>query len=340
MKKEQKHITEEQIMSYLLGEASMEQNSQMEFWLAHSEANKQYFEQIEELWINTEKINPKPIVVNIDAAWKNVSEQIEQKNTKKVVFFTNKNIVIKSFTIAASVILLVGLFLIFNKKSPQMLSISSSTEILIDTISDGSIISLNKNSKLTFPEEFSKNKRIVKLEGEAFFDIKRNETKPFIIEANGAYIQVLGTSFNVRTDTVSKEVIVYVKTGKVRLYFIDNNNDTSDTYLTAGEKGFINKQRGKAAKDTVNNTKEQANEIFWFNKILIFDDTKLADVVNILEKKYKVTIIIADHSLKNEILNTSFENESIEQILEIISITFNASFSKENNTFTLQHENN
>ena len=85
MKKEQKHITEEQIMSYLLGEASMEQNSQMEFWLAHSEANKQYFE---EMKANADPVikgsmeqlaygTPMPTIPEMRAVWDSIRPHLE-----------------------------------------------------------------------------------------------------------------------------------------------------------------------------------------------------------------------------------------------------------------------
>ncbi len=341
MKNEKEHINDDLLMAYLLGEVNVMQIFEIELWINNSQENKVHFQEIEKIWLKTGKLSPKPVFVDVDKAWNKISNKIDEKKT--INFNSRRKTVMQfSFGIAASLIIILGIFFIykFNIQEVEMLTLVNTKNILTDTISDGTIISLNKNSKLTYPEKFSGDERRIKLEGEAFFDVKRNDEKPFIIETNEGYIQVLGTSFNVRTDTISKEVIVYVKTGKVRLYFVDNKNDTSDVYLTAGEKGILNKQKRKAAKDTFSNTKEQANEIFWVNKTLIFDDTKLSDVINILEKKYKVNIEIYNADLNNEILNTSFEDETIEQILEIISITFNASFSKENNTFILKNENN
>jgi len=338
MKNEKKHINDDLLVAYLLGEVSDTQIFEIELWINNSQENKAHFQEIEKLWLQTGNLSPKPVFVDVENAWNKVSNKIDNKTVK--FSFGRKTAIQFSFGIAASIIIILGIFFIykFNNQPVEMITLTNTENILTDTISDGTIISLNKKSQITYPKQFSGNERRIKLEGEAFFDVKRNEEKPFIIETNQGYIQVLGTSFNVRTDTVSKEVVVYVKSGKVRLYFIDNKNDTSDVFLTAGEKGFIRNK--KASKEITENTKEQANEIFWFNKTLIFDDTKLSEVVNILEKKYKVNIKISDPDLNNEILNTSFENETIEQILEIISITFNASYTKENNTFIIKNENN
>ena len=223
----------------------------------------------------------------------------------------------------------------FNK-SIEMLTLINTENILTDTISDGTIIHLNKNSELIYPSDFKDNKRKVILKGEAFFDVKPDKEKPFIIETEIGYIEVLGTSFNVKANPEDEQIIVYVKSGKVKLYSINEIGDSSYIFLTAGEKGFISKKTGIAQKDTLIKSKEQINEIFWLNKKLIFDDTKLINVVKVLEKKYQVRIEIADNKLFDEIINTSFEDESIDQILEIISLTFGITYTKENNIYIMQ----
>ena len=345
MKNNNEHINDNLLIAYLLGELNTEQNMEIKSWLHESSKNQAYFEEIEKLWLETNEIKPKPVSVDIDDAWNKVSEKIEnvinqRSKTRNIKFINKQKKILKySLGVAASFIFLFGLFLIYKNlnKPVEMLTISTE-HILTDTISDGTIITLNKKSKLIYPKEFEKNKRQVTLEGEAFFEVMHNPKKPFVIEANGAYIQVLGTSFNVKANPEDEKIIVYVKTGKVRLYTVNETNDTSNIFLTAGEKGFINKKTGEALIDSISKPKEQINEIFWLNKKLIFDDTKLIDVVKVLEKKYKVNIEIIDKELFDKILNTSFENETIEQVLEIISLTFNIKYSKENNVFLIKFE--
>ena len=82
---------------------------------------------------------------------------------------------------------------------------------------DGSIVTLNRNSKLIFPKHFTKNVREVTITGEAFFDVKPNTSKPFIINAGNVQVKVLGTSFNVCAYPGTETVEVVVESGKVQV---------------------------------------------------------------------------------------------------------------------------
>ena len=85
------------------------------------------------------------------------------------------------------------------------------------TLPDGSVVALNSNSKLVFPKQFNGDTREVTIEGEAFFDVKPNPEKPFIINAGKAQIKVVGTSFNVSAYPETETLEVVVKTGKVQV---------------------------------------------------------------------------------------------------------------------------
>ena len=121
--------------------------------------------------------------------------------------------------------------------------------LLID-LPDGSKIYLNRNSELSYRENFGKNKRDVKLTGEAFFEISPDAIKPFIIDAGKASVKVVGTSFNVITNNTESAVEVFVITGKVIL------SDKSGSQSIALEPGYIgtidSKKSGKSLNDNPN----------------------------------------------------------------------------------------
>ncbi len=337
MKKNIEHTTDEKIMLYLLDEINDSQKLDFENWLNKSKKNKEYFEQIKNTWGATKKVSKTNFLdsekvpdFNTNVAWNKVSNKINfQENRTRQ--FKAKRKIFYSIGIVATLLILVGIWTVFfnSNKEKEMLSFETLDSVSTNMLADGSIITLNKNAKLEYPKEFSKDKRNVKLEGEAFFDISYDKEKPFIIEMNYAYIQVIGTSFNIKANPEDEQISVLVKTGKVKLFTIDSVSlDTSFVILVAGDKGVVNKTHKKPSKIENTKVKENENDLFWKNKKLVFDKMDLKSVVKILEKNYNISVKIANKEKENLLLTTSFENNSIDEILNIISLTFNLNIEK------------
>jgi len=335
MKNNNQNITDDILMAYLLGELANEQINTIELWLNESENNTKYLDDLEKVWLQTKNLNPKPITVDIDKAWKNVEAKIIETKTIKLESKT-RNLIWYSYRIAAIFILMFGIFgiyKIFNNKS-NIKTLASTNTCITDTLSDGSIVDLNANSQISFPENFDNNQRLVKLDGEAYFKITHNPEQPFVIDANGGFVQVVGTQFNVNTKTENKTIEVFVEAGIVKLYNLNKNTqDTMSVLLTKGEKGFIDKTTGIPHK--IENKEDNKNDLYWKNKILNFEATKLLEVAKTLEKIYDVKIELSD-SIKNLPLTTTYEGENIEQILDIIKLTFNLKITKKDNNYIIE----
>jgi ferric-dicitrate binding protein FerR (iron transport regulator) len=334
MKNNNQNITDDLLMAYLLGELADEHINEIEVWLSLSEENSNYLDELEKVWLESGNLIPKPVVVDIDKAWSRVEAKIFQ-DKKIIPLKKTRNLLWFSYRIAAVFIIsfgIFGLYKIFNSK-PEIQTLASLENTLIDTLSDGSIISLNKNSKLSFPDEFEGEQRIVNLEGEAFFEIAHNEEQPFIIDANGGFIQVVGTQFNVKADSNEKLIQVYVEGGIVKLYnILPNSSDTISVLLTKGEKGIIDKNTGKPEK--LQKSEESSNDLFWKYKVLNFNSTKLDDAVKTLEKIFDVKFEISENA-KNLPLTATFEGDSLNQILEVIKLTFNLKISENNKIYRI-----
>jgi len=179
-----------------------------------------------------------------DPAWEKVKSRIHQ--TDKPVS-SRKQILNPLFRIAAAIVLAILLFsggyLAFIRpgSSVEILEISSTDQILKTfTLPDGTLVSLNSGTKLQYPRKFKSDTREVKIQGEAFFQVKPNKNKPFIIHAGKAEIKVLGTSFNVNAYPDNKLVEVIVETGKVQvLNKIAETMPTKELILTPGDKGTL-----------------------------------------------------------------------------------------------------
>jgi len=339
MKNNNQNITDDLLMAYLLGELADELVNEVELWLNESEENMKYFDELEKVWLESKNLNPKPIVVDIDKAWQKIENKIIE--TKTIILESKtktRNLIWYSYRIAAVLILMFGIFgiyKIFNSK-PEIMVLASTTNSIIDTLSDGSIINLNKNSEISYPENFDDNQRLVKLAGEAYFQIALNPEQPFVIDANGGFIQVVGTKFNVNTNSENNNIEVFVEEGIVKIFNINQNSqDTVSVLLTKGEKGIINKKTGKPEK--LENLVENSNDLYWKYKTLNFNSTKLSEAVETLEKIFDVKIEISD-SAKNLPLTATFENDSLNQILEVIKLTFNLKITENNEIYKIDVE--
>lgn len=339
MNKLPENITYELIISYLKKETTNEESLLIEVWANTSTENKNYFNDLKNLWIETGKLNPAPIGVNIDAAWEKLSSRIESKENKAIT--SNKqrvNPFIKTLLKVAAIIIpaiaIISFYLFSNKELIQI-DIVTTNNNLQKQLSDGSIININAHSKLTYPEKFDSKLREVNLSGEAFFEISPNKYKPFIIHYKDANVKVVGTSFNVNTN--NNKVEVFVKTGKVLLYCVSSNsNNTNLVTLVAGDNGILDLKTKKAyKKDTPNE-----NDIFWYTKTLFFDKAELSEVIKILQKSYNVNIVLKNKELNKLRLSTTFKDQNIESILNIISASFNLKVSKNNSTYEIDGESN
>jgi len=180
------------------------------------------------------------------------------------------------------------------------------------SLTDGTIISLAKDSKLIYPKEFIDSKRIVKLEGKAFFDVKRDETKPFLIETNQANVEVLGTSFDL--EDAGSEVTLIVKTGKVA--FSDKSTEKKFK-VSAGESARLDVARNTFIKTTGKDKFDNDGEIIWGAKRITFKNVALVEIVDFVADWKNIEIIWeATEEMKSNSRVTSFEaNKSLTEIL-------------------------
>ncbi len=336
MDKKTTNINEILLMSYLLKETDFEQTKEVEKWLNASEKNINEFNKLKQTWSAAGRLSPMPVAVDTNVAWNKINSKInfyDDKSTKKINL--GKNLFRTILKIAAVFVFLIGgisAYMMLKKPDIQKIALKSFDIKIVDTLTDGSIVSLNKNSQLTYNKKFNKNARETELIGEAFFDIKINSKKPFFIKVKDGNIKVTGTSFNVNTNKKNQNTEVFVKNGTVYLFNVNQQNDTFSIMLSSGEKGTFNSETGKPEmlKPKI------VNDMYWINNIIIFDNVKLYKATETLENIFQISIIFEDKEIKNLTYSATFSNDSIEQIIEIITNTFNLKVSKNDNIYTLK----
>ena len=231
--------------------------------------------------------------------------------------------------IAASVLVAMGLgWLIYVQNFAKQELILTSNEIIVTKeLADGSSVSLNKNSQLTYPEKFVEGQREVSLKGEAYFEVTPDPEKPFIVTTQEVQIQVLGTSFNVEAYEEKDSVVVSVDEGIVAVLF-----EKSNVQVNAGEMAVFVRSTMHLTEST--EITVGANS-FWKTKRLSFEGSTLNEVIASVEEVYEVKIYLDTVKLGTCRISVDFEDESVENILEVISATLDLDLNIQGNKYFL-----
>ncbi|CAH0994568.1 hypothetical protein EMA8858_00678 [Emticicia aquatica] len=313
-------INDDLLGKFLAQETDAHESALVENWLKQNEANQKELDDYRFIWQQVSSLKEEK-TVNVDAAWNKIKPKINSsKEAKTATFIPKKSKFFTPTSIAAGITLLIGmgiLAILLNQKNVETISLKTQNNTLEKTLPDGSVVFLNANTSLNYSTDFQQDTRNVNLIGEAFFKVQHNDKKPFIIQANGSDIKVLGTSFNVRA--YDKNVKVSVETGKVQF-----KNKTQQTLLIKGEEAQF-----EAKMDTIRKiTMVDKNVFSYKTKIFTFENSSLEHVINILEESYHTKIILKNNHIKSCRLTTTFNNETLPNALNIIAETLNLKVSE------------
>lgn len=320
------NMNDDLLVKYLVGETDADENAAVEFWLKADEKNLNYYNGFKKIWEDSLLIAAENKTIDEDAAWKRLQNRIQDKD---VQVLTPKKSSVYWLRIAASILLISTLgwlgYSYFENKSNTLIQIYASNSTLNDTLPDGTTVTLNKNSSLSYTSKFKGKTRPVTLKGEAFFNVSPDKTKPFIITINDVTVQVVGTSFNVKNK--NGKTTVDVETGIVK---VSKNKDQVE--LRHGEKVVIADHKPELLKSR---SKGRLYN-YYRNKELVCDETSLQELVEALNEIYNVNIIIKNPSLKEKPLTTVFKDQSLDQVLEVIQETFRIEIERKNNQILLE----
>ncbi len=208
--------------------------------------------------------------------------------------------------------------------------VNTSTTPLRIRLEDGSIITLEKNSKLSYPTHFAADKREVFLSGNAFFNVHKNPKKPFYVYANEVVTKVLGTSFRIQAFENEKQVLVNVKTGRVAV-FKQNRIDLTDPET----KGLIVLPNQQAVFSRVDESLkrrlvEEPLPVITTQQVekLYLEDQPVIAVFKLIEQRYGIKMLYNEDLLESCIITTSLGNESLYDKLDVICKTIGASYKE------------
>ncbi len=192
------------------------------------------------------------------------------------------------------------------------------------TLTDGTKIRLNEKSSLTVPETWSKVDRVVKLEGEGYFEVVKNQPQKFIVEVNGASVVVLGTKFNVKSDAPANNVQVAVVEGKVALQSREGEQSVS-VQLAKDDFGLLQLSTNRI---TIEKTRA-VNHLSWMSNRLTYSGETLNQVSQQLEHLFGADIDFGSERLKRLELTANFEKSDLETTISTIAKTFDIRYEIE-----------
>lgn len=325
----------------ITGNINESEKTQLNNWLDKSEINRNQFEELKKIWIDTSPVKA-PQLPDIDKEWNNLNRKLELLNADKkikksywdeIIFF------VKSFTLPGwkpaivSLIIFICIiagYYLLSRETPQQQFVNIYTlnkEHRKIQLPDGSTVILNSGSSIKYASPFGKSSREVYMTGEAFFEVTKNSI-PFNIFSSNAKISVLGTQFDVWARDGKTRVIV--KEGKVK--FARLNKVLEGVNLTANQTSIINENSNPTAP------KEIDSQFFlgWMNGKLIFDRTPLNEVVKELERRYNIKIILDGDSLSKNTISGSFNNYGADTVLSMICLALNLKYEQQSGHYLIE----
>ncbi|MBO9153480.1 FecR family protein [Chitinophaga sp. GCM10012297] len=231
---------------------------------------------------------------------------------------------------AAMLVLVFGLQFLL-RKTPEKLESGIRGEITVSNtttgmhkqlLPDSSVVWLSPNSQLEYSQQFSGDKRQVRLTGEAFFQVREDARRPFIIYSNGIVTKVLGTSFRIRSfEKTSTEVAV--ATGKVSVAI--EGNKRSEMILLPDQHVTYEPGDQRLARDS----SAAASMAIWKKAGLSFTNTPVSEVIKKLNRQFGVQITLKDKSTENYSLNADFTDQNLPDILEMMQTSLNITYELE-----------
>lgn len=303
---------DQNIAKYLSGELEDKNIEHMERDLMNDREKEQQMKDFTRLWEKSSEIG------NYDSL--NINEDWEKVRTKMGFRPHAKRIPLRKYALRIAAILILALGLTYflstlintvpEQNSFEYIQVASANQTKLVTLPDNSEITLNENSKIIYNNNFGVNNRDLILEGEAYFEVHRNEEIPFKVFVDNSTVEVLGTSFNI--NSFKNNVRVSVTSGKVAFYETAEKNNRIE--LVKDEQSEYN---GK--NHLFGEKKSHApNAITWKTGALKFNDESYSEVFDYLEQYFDAKIVVETNQISTRTIgDIEFRlDDSLSEILE------------------------
>lgn len=306
------------IIAHLDGELKGGELKRLSEWVSRSDENAGYYAKIKDLW--EASVADASRIAETETEWSRFLLKVSGEVKSNIFSFnTNMQIFYRFAAILVLGVLIGGLVVKYSAKQDSLFitSVAPKGSVSQMILADSTLVYLNAGSELRYSPETKQNKREVFLKGEAWFDVKKNPKKPFVVHTPYYLVRVTGTNFNVKAYEADSEITTTLEEGEVKISSSENLKMEKEITLLPGEQLVFNKN----SKEMV--IKEVDTKLFtsWKDNKLMFLKMSFGDLIILLERKYGVEIKVDNPDILNYHYTGTIKNESILEILEIIKHT-------------------
>jgi ferric-dicitrate binding protein FerR (iron transport regulator) len=317
-------VPEQLVKRFMMGKLSVSEEKILLDWIDQSPQHEDLFRKEQK---RLSLIVSETQDTNVDEQWRQLSVKIQSKRTVRNDHLKHMLFRLRIPAAAALIIFALIGYLILDRDRAEQGSFTALTETISTPcgertsflLPDGTKVSLNSDSKLMFPKEFSENLRQVELSGEAFFEVTPNKEAPFIVHTAALDVRVLGTAFNVEAFPGTSHVNTTLVHGKVILEREVDHQTTTLAEMNPYDRVVfsVDNQEVRIQKQT-----NLEQYIGWKDGKLVFLNASITEVAKKLELWYNVSVQIQGEDLKKSHFTATFTNETIEQVLRLLSISY------------------
>lgn len=345
MEQSKEHIND-LIIQLLSGELSAEEQQELKAWIDAVPENRKYFNEWQEIWFSS-TLPDDLRKYDSTIAYKAFVERMKEAKQVKSTSDNESNATKRSIHLFsarwmryAAMVVVVCLMGYIGYRGGQSQISSEFADIVVQApqgsrtnmqLPDGTTVWLNAGSKLTYSQGFGIKNRKVELEGEGYFEVKKNAKLPFSVSSAAVCINDIGTAFNFRDYPNDAEAEIVLAEGAISLDNLVKKGQTE--VMSPGDRVVLDKHTGKMRKDTYDAelTKQ------WTAGQIVFDGESLNAIASKIERSYNVKVVIASPSLKQFHFYGNFKQQetTLRDVLDVLEATGKLRYRIDKNKVTL-----
>ena len=304
---------------YIDGKTSQAESALVETWLAEDESHREIYEAEMALFRDTESLFVMKDI-DVEQALEATHAKMRKAKIRTLLHYMER---VAAIMVVPLLIVIIAQFLMNNHaKTPSLLTIRT------NPLPDGTEVTLNSNSTLTYPAEFVGRERRLSLQGEAYFSVTKDAEHPFIVStSNTAAIKVYGTKFNVEAYPDEPTITATLQEGSIAMLYKNKMQKDCEQKIVPGEK-IIYSDFSK----TVNVEKAEVDvAMSWTSGKLIFRNTPIEQVLNTLSRRYDVEFKVKNRKVYSNAFTGTLEKQRLDRILEILELSSGIRFEYKKN---------
>jgi len=308
------------VTRYLSGELTPEEEQHFREMLRQDQEKQIQVDEYQKIWESLGTASYRESY-DLDSEWNLIQEKLPGIDSGRA---PARSLLFYTYRIAAA--LVVGLLFAFAwiygtriVGTEQIVAENKPVEVLLD---DGTRVMVNRHSRIRYSKHFSESERKVYLTGEAWFDVARDTSSPFMIDAGTAMVEVLGTSFNVNAYRENAAVEIIVESGVVAL--TAKQDQKEQIVLRAGNSGTYNKENRELKLIPSSNP----NKISWKTRELYFDSSSLQEVADLVNQVYVANLVIVNPELASCPITVTFRDQTLDAVLNVLEMTLDLEITR------------